>query len=213
MGNLFSKDPFRAVQTWDDLLQVNILFLEGKIWGTPYHHGPLEPDSVPLMGKLVALHRYGFFSINGQGSLVNEWERQRSFITGFLSADHAEGLANYFQKHRKSFVGRILYLRRQAGSTYLKNDLYYSDARLNERTPYNLTQTRSRKDMVWRFFTNFPTTDSATLDEYGYESSLFGKYPNIMSLLVDNLFVEVAAVTYGRGSTEDFLLKYFKNAK
>lgn len=212
MGNIFSQDPFRKVRTWGDLLRVNISFLKGEVLWTPYHFGPLEPDSVPLTGKLIALHKQGFLSVNGQAALIFDTPThrfyQRSYLIGFLPGYHAISLANYFQKHRKSFVGRIWYLKKHIHGNHWELLLAYGDARMNQSKRFNLTKMKN-DDGSWEYPTNFPLTSDLDYINYGGETHSFRNYPAIMALFRGMILVEIGGLTYGRDSTEDFLLDYF----
>jgi hypothetical protein len=57
---------FRSVQTYTDLLQANIAFLEGQLLQSPYHLGPIDEETVPLLPKLTQLNRLGFLTVNSQ---------------------------------------------------------------------------------------------------------------------------------------------------
>jgi hypothetical protein len=44
---------FQDVKTYRDLQDSNILFLEGGLNRTPYHHGSVDPETIPLLNDLV----------------------------------------------------------------------------------------------------------------------------------------------------------------
>ncbi len=57
------------IHSYEDLLKVNVMFLRGELKETPYHLGPLEPDSIPLIDELIEMHNLRMLSVNGQGGL------------------------------------------------------------------------------------------------------------------------------------------------
>jgi hypothetical protein len=60
------KQLFSQIQNFAELCKVNILFLRGEIPMTPYHLGPIDEETVPLVEKLVEINRLGFLTISGQ---------------------------------------------------------------------------------------------------------------------------------------------------
>lgn len=68
---------WKNAQTWDEIIDLNRMFLRGMLPGTPYHNGALNPDSAAVSQELLLMHDYGFFTHNGQG-----FSHERGFHAG-----------------------------------------------------------------------------------------------------------------------------------
>jgi hypothetical protein len=79
-----SRDPFQSVRTYEDLLKVNVRFLQGRIHSTPYQLAPVDAETVPLLGNLTDINRRGFFSFEGQPTMRSDLEIKRGYIIGFV---------------------------------------------------------------------------------------------------------------------------------
>jgi hypothetical protein len=70
------SDPWLGISTYKDLVDVNARFVRGELSSSPYHLGPLEPDSLPLVDNLLELHRRGIVTVEGQSSACVEAKYQ-----------------------------------------------------------------------------------------------------------------------------------------
>jgi hypothetical protein len=61
-----SPDLFHQVRTYRELQDVNIQFLRGEIQKTPYHGGPVDSETIPLLSDLIRLNELGFVTVGGQ---------------------------------------------------------------------------------------------------------------------------------------------------
>ena len=59
------KILYREATTFKNLVCLNIAFLKGILNGTPYHHGPIDDETIPLLSQLIQLNKKGFLSTNG----------------------------------------------------------------------------------------------------------------------------------------------------
>jgi hypothetical protein len=81
------------IQTYGDLIKVNLLFLNGKLKMTPYHLGPIDPETFPFLTKLRKINKMGFVTVNSQPGTCKEFDsteetylkEQRAFLQGFFS--------------------------------------------------------------------------------------------------------------------------------
>lgn len=68
-GEPSRHDPWRSAKTYADLIQANCAFLRGELPQTPYHLGPIAPETIPLTGGLLELHGRGVLTTCGQPAL------------------------------------------------------------------------------------------------------------------------------------------------
>ena len=217
------------IQTIEELFYCNVEFIKGNICGTPYHFGPLNIDSIPLINDLIKLHDYGFLSTGGQGSLMeyDKWcdkswinqsgtqcgkwfysIEQKSYISGYIKNDNIDTLVAYFESLNCDSIfnngDKIFYYVNSCNKKITNIDLQH-----------NLTRTKSYKtiedkDYVeWEYPTNIWTNDE-------YDNMLdFKEWTNILPLIKNKYaFVYIAMNNYGSSvSVETILLNYFATNK
>ncbi|GKT67145.1 hypothetical protein ColTof4_13536 [Colletotrichum tofieldiae] len=62
-------DKWKKAKDWDALVDLNAEFIKLSADGiqdvyTPYHLGPLDPESLELVPALLRLHEYGILTTN-----------------------------------------------------------------------------------------------------------------------------------------------------
>jgi hypothetical protein len=204
---------FRAIKSYQDLVDVNVAFLQGKIAWTPYHAVPVDKETVPLLGDLVRINKAGFISLVGQPAEKETGQVDKSLQVG----------DQWFQLEQKSFVGGYMPKSHLLNFIYFmknKPDYYYvvytsSSEPLISTLPsgnlYNVTRdkgssTKQRLSSTpWRAYTNVGST--------GFDYDTFVEYPNICRLLKDTVYVTIAGKEYGRGSVEKLLLEFYHPAR
>lgn len=60
------EELWRKPNTFADLLKLNVDYIKGKHEMTPYHHGPLDPETDELIPGLLQLHGLGIFTTDSQ---------------------------------------------------------------------------------------------------------------------------------------------------
>lgn len=80
---------YEHVITWKDMIETNVLFLQGKLPGTYGHPGYFGAGSgfthTEAGKKLVKLNqKYGVFTVDGQSNDCDQDTNQRSYITSFI---------------------------------------------------------------------------------------------------------------------------------
>ena len=218
------SDPekvYKNVRTYKDLIKTNVAFLQGKIYHTPYHLGPIDPETIPLVQNLVRINEMGFFSTSGQPALTetvfiepwknnetgrtggNKWfeTEQKSYIVGFMPKGH---LARFicFMQDKKDF--------------YYKVSINCEPVQVLFHTlpssPYNVSRERSHK--VRAQLSNERWDLTANFVDYAPpgagELMQFEEFPVIQSLLKQQTVdVEIAGREYKKGSVEDLLMKFY----
>ena len=194
------KILYREATTFKNLVCLNIAFLKGILNGTPYHHGPIDDETIPLLSQLIKLNKKGFLSTNGQPGIISDFispldgiyyqENQKSYISGYIHKSLSVKLQWFIQE--KPFYMVII---------NNKNKVYDSVPVYK----YNLTRYINLEDP------NEPYDDHTNVwkDKYGAFTD-FKRY-NVNSLLKeDYVFVQIYSTMYGEGySAEQLLFDFF----
>lgn len=73
----------KTLRTLKDLIDANVWFLQGKIPQSPNHLGPIDDETQPFVGPLIAINVMGsLLTTASQPGLVQGDLRQRSFLVG-----------------------------------------------------------------------------------------------------------------------------------
>ena len=192
------KILYREATTFKNLVCLNIAFLKGILNGTPYHHGPIDDETIPLLSQLIQLNKKGFLSTNGQPGIISDFtvdgvyyqENQKSYISGYIHKSLSDKLQWFIQE--KPFYMVII---------ENKNKVYDSVPVYK----YNLTRYINLEDP------NEPYDDHTNVWRNKYGAFTDFKRYNVNSLLKeDYVFVEVYSTVYGEGySAEQLLFDFF----
>ena len=193
---------YKETTTFKNLICLNIAFLKGILKVTPYHGGPVDNETIPLLSQLVQLNKKGFLSTNGQPGSIGNFtspldgvyyqENQKSFIRGYMHKSLSAKLQSFIQD--KPFYIVIIN----------KKSIVYDSIPVPK---YNLTRYINLEDP------NEPYDDYTNVFKNRYEPyTEFDNY-NVNSLLKeDYVLVELYSKVYGEGySTEQLLLDFFKS--
>lgn len=65
---------WKTAKDFSDLITLNQKFLLGHIPETPFHCGPIDEETIPLVPGLLELHKFGLFTIGSQPyeQVINE---------------------------------------------------------------------------------------------------------------------------------------------
>ena len=216
---------FKDVQTYRDLQDVNILFLQGKLKKTPYHLGPVDEETIPLLENLITINDLGFISVMGQpaldeikfvdrtwklnGQICGNWWyqlRQRSVIEGYLPKAYLD-LFLEFMVNQPDYYYRIYDIQKKTGwfggYSFELPVLYDGMPR-----GLNITLVRVSKDLNmldeadWDDPTNILLSIPPPFDFYGYS--------NIENIMIPyTVKVVISSKEYNSGSVEQLLLDFF----
>jgi len=111
---------YSSVDTYDDLLNRNIDYLDSKLQANPYTHEGItdEIDMIPLLPKLKDLTRLGYYSITGQPNkaIYNKYDDNKKLFVSIEQRNYTSGLLeDGIARHLKTFLDNCKY----------KNDIYY----------------------------------------------------------------------------------------
>jgi hypothetical protein len=102
-----------TINTMDELKEHMILFLEGKHKENPWHGGPVDSETVPLLGNLIMINRLGMVTFEGQpgmrAKMGNTLSIQHGYIIGILTKEDypVSSLVEHFRADSELFT--ILY--------------------------------------------------------------------------------------------------------
>jgi hypothetical protein len=83
----------KTPKTLKDLIDHNVRFLRGELPQSPNHLGPVDKETEPYLGPLIAINLVGpFLTTNSQPGLSRGRLRQRSYLTGLTPRRIAEKL-------------------------------------------------------------------------------------------------------------------------
>ncbi len=208
---------FLSVKTYDDLIKANVAFLEGKVEATPYHHGPVDPETAPLLEDLIFLNKKGFLSVNGQPALIEKgvvpsqcedseekceqkWylAEQKSYLEGYVKLEEVPILINFLLSKPDIFFVVV-------GPDGIIGDTFPEGR-------YILTRDKVSKDedklnsTRWREYSVINTKNTKYLPFDNWYN-----YPNIQDIIKKHtrLFF-ISTKEYGKGSVEKILLEFYE---
>lgn len=100
-----SEKLWTAATNFSQLCSLNRKFLLGKMAQTPYHFGPIDDETIPLVQPLLELHDFGLLTIGSQPydhdfcyEEGTGWveRQQRPFVDFLMSGDDGQYL-KFFQ--------------------------------------------------------------------------------------------------------------------
>lgn len=223
MGVADSKDwrqPWLDIRNYEDLVYVSGAFVAGKIRETPYHAGPLEDESIPLIPELITLHRYGLVTVNSQPATDDENqftlnnrehpngyyydERQRPYVEFFMpnTAKRAAAIQAMFNDPSRyavsiaHFDGRSYNDKGQETTQYEKN----FDETLVVTEDRGAETIEALKKEPWRAYSRISPHHSV------FSIRAFDDFPNIAGALAHTVCVTIASVLpFGEGNVIDDL--------
>ena len=86
---------WRRVRSFDDLRDVMVLFIKGKEQRTPWHNGPLAPESASIRDQLLVLNRNGFVTDDSQPGMISAARKQRAYVSGLVHPSMAAALHDF----------------------------------------------------------------------------------------------------------------------
>jgi hypothetical protein len=175
LGKTDPKKLFSMARTFDDLIELNVAFLRGRIIQTPYHLAPIDQETIPLVKDLVDLHLQGrVLTLQGQPGICEQgdwgFSEQRPYLCGFVDEATLTKILRHLRKHPKKFAYRFCNV---SNNEIIRN--FY--------TPLNVTRQRGKADKEWELYTNvwFNDGDSEVLREAATEASFFHENEKLLT--------------------------------
>jgi hypothetical protein len=103
---------WRAAENLSHLCELNRKFLLGGIPETPYHGGPIDPETIPLVESLLKLHDFQLVTESSQPyehsafKLREEWaeRQQRPFVSFIMPREHGRSFFEMLKKRPELVV-------------------------------------------------------------------------------------------------------------
>jgi len=205
-----------SVKTYDDLLKLNIEFIDEKIDKTPYSFGPMV-GSQELRNNLVKLHQYGILTVGGQETKCeynmykdNYWRsfEQRAYLDFYINLDDNKKLAESFIEYLKN--KNIIYLiKNPNGNAIITN---VKGRRFNLTRTSKSTEHKDKDTFLWNDDTNF-WNKYADCEFYGQWGFIKSKSSKIKKIFKNTLYFQLALPEYGKGNLEEILLNICQNVQ
>jgi hypothetical protein len=210
---------FRAVRALSDLIEAIVAFLEGRLLQSPYHGGPIDDETRPLLSDLVALNRLGFVTVNGQPNRSDvsihpdgqKWIaiEQRPFLEGYFDKRYLSAFRVYMETDplENNCVYHAYLVTRQGywwwqACCGLVTHLKYLEGNAPVRMCVTWDKAHPQRSQLantpWRAYTYI----DRTLNEYD-----FSGYLNIDDLLVEQ-FVKITLVGDAKEQLEKLMLAF-----
>lgn len=145
---------FNSIQSYKNLIDVNVAFLQGKVSKTPYLLAPVDTQTVPQLDHLIKINKAQFLSIEGQPALKTTkfvsktWQNQRGqqegnwwysmeqkpYISGFLPKKDLLSFIYFMKDHPEYYYQVIIHTQ--------PSQLLFSTF---PTSPYNVTRQKSHK--------------------------------------------------------------------
>ena len=71
-------EEWKSSRSYEDLLRLNIRYIEGKINWAPYHKKPINHG--PLKDDLIKVNELGFLTLGGQCAMDTSVEEKKLFL-------------------------------------------------------------------------------------------------------------------------------------
>ena len=175
-------EQYKSVSNYQDLINLNIDFIEGKINWTPYNQKPYEPGQ--LKEDLIETNRLGFLTLGGQSAVDTSIEEKKLFLDGYLKPDLVRNFIKYLKQFKK-IEYYIEFLSTKEIKTNIRNWHNAYNFKENQSLYYN-SLARVKKDQEWQ------NTDTLPFRDLSYITlKYWNGYPNILNILKDYCFVHI----------------------
>ncbi len=171
---------YKKVSTFDELLKLNIDFINGVITSTPYHSEPYKIESNEST-DLIETNRLGFLTLGGQCAEDTPTHEKRLFLDGYIHQD----LVRNFVKYLKNFKKIEYYIEFLSSKQIKTNIRNWKNAPNNGGIYYN-SLSRSKQGEEWKDDMVLPFQDLTYIT-----SKYWNNYPNIIKILSNYAFVHI----------------------
>ena len=176
------------VRTYEDLIQVNLAYLDGRMKTTPVGEEIYE-ETLPFLDKLREINRLGFMSYYGSPVSWDEYGKEKSLIVGILPISCYDSFVEFIQT-KVGVYCEIHHIK--TGRRVFTNIPCY---------PYNLSV----------HFKNEVTHPLNVHDRFNPKKDFLAdyyKFPRIRKILDKCINIQLVGTNYGYGNVEDPLLEY-----
>jgi hypothetical protein len=216
---------YYSIDSFSQLRDVNIKFLKGEMYATPYHTSPIMEETLPLLGDLIQINKCGFISTGGQPSECDYiyksalLESEVDFLNPYSAKLYYEYPDGYYywkeqNGHIEGFLQRDMAMD-LIGFVSQRNDVninahdFKTASVLYTNTPHGYFHSREKmsksldESTPWKICVSDGKMVVDILDAYGH-------YPRIIDILKDCVGIVMYTKKFGEGSPESVLLDFFK---
>jgi hypothetical protein len=79
-------------KSFEEFSKLNIEFLEGKHYSTPWHGGPIENETFDVLNEMKKLNSLGFITASSQPGKIEYDYTQNAYVEGLVSIEAAKKL-------------------------------------------------------------------------------------------------------------------------
>lgn len=87
-------DLFDNAKSIDEIKKLNLDFVEGKMYATNYHLGPLNTETKKIHKEIIKMNKLGFMTVCSQPGFIKGDDMQRGTVCGLIEK-------NKYEKFRK----------------------------------------------------------------------------------------------------------------
>jgi hypothetical protein len=182
-----SEQLYNFIYDYNELLHINLLYLENKI-----EFSLLNKPNINI-NKIIELNKLGFLVLEGQNALYEESKQQKSYIEGIIDIKYINNLIKFMNNKNV-----YLYIsNNKLGWFNTKPNILFNNF---PKLPYNISINIQNNKYNYK-----------SLDTYYNEKLLlFKKFPKIINLLKETIYIRIASINYNIYSIEDLLIEFLK---
>jgi hypothetical protein len=227
--------PFDNAKTYKDVVAANVLFLEGKLSRSPYHYGPIDEETVPIVNDLIRLNQCGFITVQSQpatsevGFITKKWyvhgqqmgnwwhaTEQRPFVEGYLPIVELSRFLVFMKSQSGYYYNIYTMLDRSNKGIFAKLcpqhmiECHLAYSNMAQARYYNLTREKSSSTELGL---NYAQWEHCTnlWSKIGIDYD-FEEYPNIAPIIMRNsVKIIVMGKEYNQGSAVNVMLRFYEN--
>lgn len=226
-------EPFETAKTYADLIAANVLFLEGTLRQSPYHYGPIDKETEPILQDLIKLNKLGFITVQSQpagsevgfvnkiwyvhGEQMGNWwyaSEKKPFVEGYLPINELERFIQFMRKYPEYYYN--IYTMENNSTKGLfgrffkehRIDCILSYTNMPKLRVYNLTREKCSATKLGLNSIEWEHyTNLWATRGIDYD---FTEYPNIAPIVMGHsVKVLVMGKEYNHGSVIDLMLEFY----
>jgi len=175
---------FKEVRSFNELLKLNIDFINGIIKWTPYHQKELIAG--PLKDQLIETNKLGFLTLGGQCAEDTPTQEKKLFLDGYLKPDLIRNFIKYLKQFPK--IEYFIELPNKEIKTNIRDWHNEYNVKENQSIYYNSLARvkKSPSDQNWI------NTDILPFRDISYITLNYWKgFDNIINILKDYSFIHI----------------------
>jgi hypothetical protein len=179
-----TEERYHSVRSFDELLKLNVEFIEGKIKWAPYHRK--EYTAGPLQQDLIKTNQLGFLTLGGQCAEDTPTQEKKLFLDGYLKTDLVRNFIKYLKQFPK--IEYFIEFPNKEIKTNIRNWHNVYNVKENQSVYFNSLARvkKSPSDKEWI------NTDILPFRDISYITLNYWKgFDNIIKILKDYAFVHI----------------------